>query len=69
MVDSGSTDHLSPYLDDFVSKGGCKGNCKTANGELVPIYGPGTVLLKHNNGESNKTLMLTGVYYAPHVSH
>ena len=32
-------------------------------------YGPGTVLLKHNNGECNKTLMLTRVYYAPHVSH
>ena len=35
----------------------------------MPIYGPGTVLLKHNNGEHNKTLMLTRVYYAPHVSH
>ena len=35
----------------------------------MPIYGPGIVLLKHNNRECNKTLMLTGVYYAPHVSH
>ena len=35
----------------------------------MPIYGPGTVLLTHNNGECNKTLMLTGVYYAPHILH
>ena len=69
MVDSGCTDHLSSYLDDFVSKEDCKRNCKTANGKIMPIFGPGTVLLKHNNGECNKTLMLTRVYYAPHVSH
>ena len=69
MVDSRCTDHLSPFLDDFVSKEDHKRNCKTANGEIMPIFGPGTVLLKHNNGERNKTLVLTGVYYAPHVSH
>ena len=69
MVDSGCTDHLSPYLDDFVSKEDCKRNCKTANGEMMPIYGPGTVLFKHNNGECNITLVLTRVYYVPHVSH
>ena len=69
MVDSSCTNHLSPYLDDFVSKEDHKRNCKTANSEIMPIYGPGTVLLKHNNGEHNKTLVLTGVYYAPDVSH
>ena len=67
MVDSRCTDHLSPYLDDYVSKEDRKRNCKTVNGEIMPIFGPGTVLLKHNNGECNKTLVLTGVYYAPHV--
>ena len=35
----------------------------------MPIYGPGMVLLKHNNRKHNKTLLLTRVYYAPHVSH
>ena len=69
MVDSGCTDHLSPYLDDFVSKEDQKRNCKTANSEIMPIFGLGTVLIKHNNRERNKTLMLTRVYYAPHVSH
>ena len=41
----------------------------TANREIIPIYGPGVILLKHNNEEHNKTLVLTRVYYAPHVSH
>ena len=67
MVDSGCTDHLLPYLDDFVSKEDHKRDCKTANSEIMPIYGPGIVLLKHDNRKHNKTLMLTGVYYAPHV--
>ena len=35
----------------------------------MPIYGPGTVLFKHNNGECNITLVLDGVYYAPHILH
>ena len=69
MVDSRCTNHLSPYLDDFVSKEDHERNCKTANGKIMSIYGPGTVLLKHNNGEHHKTLVFTGVYYAPHVSH
>ena len=68
MVDSGCTDHLSLFLDDFVSKEDCKRNCKTANGTM-PIYGPGTVLFKHNNGEHDITLVLDRVYYAPHILH
>ena len=38
MVDSRCTDHLSPYLDDFVSKEDCKRNFKIANSEIMPIY-------------------------------
>ena len=68
MVDSGCTDHLSPFLSDFVSKEDRTRNCKTANGTM-PIYGPGTVLFKHNNGEHDITLVLDGVYYAPHILH
>ena len=68
MVDSGCTNHLSPFLDDFVSKENRKRNCKTANGTM-PIYGPGTVVFKHNNGEHDITLVLDRVYYAPHISH
>ena len=38
MVDSGCTDLLSPYLDDFVSKEDHKRNCKTANSEIHNAY-------------------------------
>ena len=69
MVDSGCTDHLSPFPEDFVSCKNHQRNCKTANSNIMPIFGPGTVIIKHHNGERPITLVLTGVYYAPHVSH
>ena len=69
MVDSGCTDHLSPYPEDFFSHENHQRNCKTANGNIMPIFGPGTVIIRHHNGERPRTLVLTGVYYAPHVSH
>jgi hypothetical protein len=69
LVDSGCTDHLSPYLNHFVSKEDQKRNHKTANGELMPIYGLGTVILKHHNRKKDTTLMLTRVYHAPHISN
>ena len=69
MVDSGCSDHLTPFPTDFVSRENHQWNCKTANGNIMPIFGPGTVILRHCNGEHNRTLVITGVYYAPHVSH
>ena len=69
MVDSGCTNHLSPYPEDFVSHENHQQNCKTANSNIMPIFGPGTVIIRHHNGERPRTLMLTGVYYAPHISH
>ena len=69
MVDSGCTNHLSPYPEDFVSRENHQQNCKTANGNIMPIFGPGTVILRHHNGERPRTLVLTRVHYAPHVSH
>ena len=69
MVDSGCTDHLSPFPDNFVSWENNTRKCKTANSNTMPIFGPGTIILRHHNGEHNRTLMLTGVYYAPHVLH
>ena len=69
MVDSRRSDHLTPFLTDFVSRENHQWNCKTANGNIMPIFGPGRVILRHHNGERNRTLVLTGVYYAFHVSH
>ena len=69
MVDSSCTDHLSPFPEDFVSRENHQRNCMTANNNIMPIFGPGTIIIRHHNGEHNRTLVLTGVYYAPHVSH
>ena len=69
MVDSRCSNHLTPFLKDFISHKNHQWNCKTANSNIMPIFGPGTVILRHYNGERNRTLVLTGVYYAPHVLH
>ena len=69
MVDSGCTDHLSPYPEDFVSYENHQQNCKRANSNIMPIFGPGTVIIRHHNGKHPRTLVLTGVYYTPHISH
>ena len=52
MVDSGCTDHLSPFPEDFISRKNHTRNCKTANGNIMPIFGPGTVILRHHNGNT-----------------
>ena len=69
MVDSGCTNHISPFPEDFISWENNTRKCKTASGNIMPIFGPGTVIIRHHNGECHKTLVLTGVYYTPHVSH
>ena len=43
--------------------------CQVADGSMVPMYGPGTVVLRHFNGKEEKTVVLTGVWYAPGVKH
>ena len=69
LVDSGCSDHLSPFKSDFVSRGDQMRHCMTANGNLMHIYGPGTIIMKHFNGEETITLTLTGVWYAPHMGN
>ena len=50
MINSGCTDHLSPFLDDFVHLGTAKRSATITNGGKVNMYGPGTVLLKQVDG-------------------
>ena len=46
MIDSGCTDHLTPFLDDFahLSKEVCY--TSVANRERVHMYGPGKVIVQ-----------------------
>ena len=50
MIDSGCTDHLSPFIDDFVHLGDQKQTASVANENKVSIYGPGTILIQQING-------------------
>ena len=46
MIDSGCTDHLLPFIDDFVYLGDQKWTASVANGNKVSMYGPGTILIQ-----------------------
>jgi len=50
LVDSGCSNHLTPFKGDFVSWQSHVNKCKTANRSIISVYGPGTVLIKHFNG-------------------
>ena len=45
MVDSGCTDHISPFLDDFIHIGTVIKKAAVANGGIMEMYGPGQVLI------------------------
>ena len=46
MIDSGCTDHLTPFLDDFAYLSKEVHYAFVANGERVPMYGPGKVIVQ-----------------------
>ena len=45
MIDSGCTNHLLPFIDDFVYLGDQKQTASVANGNKVSMYGPSTILI------------------------
>lgn len=66
MIDSGCTDHLSPYLDDFAHLDDTVRYAVVANGQKVPLYGPGKIIVRQ---ESLPSIVLEGVWYAPKATH
>ena len=46
MIDSGCTDHLSPFDDDFVHLGTQTRYAAVANGQQVSMHGPGKVVVQ-----------------------
>ena len=70
MINSGCTDHLSPFLDDFVHLGTVKRSATVANGGKVSMYGPGTILLKQiDDALPSIHIKLEDVWYAPQASN
>ena len=46
MIDSGCTNHLSPFEDDFVHLGTQIRYATVANGQQVSMHGPGKVVVQ-----------------------
>ena len=49
MINSGCTNYLTPFMDDFAHLGKKVHYASVANGERVPIYGPGKVIVQHQS--------------------
>ena len=70
MIDSGCTDHLSPFINDFVHLGNQKQTASVANGNKVSMYDPGIILIQQiNGGFKPPTMSLEEVWYVPDSSH
>ena len=70
MIDSDCIDHLTPFLDNFVhlSKEVCYASI--ANGERVPIYEPGKVIVQQwLQGQRFQSVILEEIWYAPQAAH
>ena len=68
MIDSGCTNHLSPFWDNFAHLGNMVRHAVVANGQRVPIYGPGKIILNQRI-KGSESLVLKEVWYAPHAGH
>jgi len=68
MIDSGCTDHLSPFKDDFAHLGNQVCHAVVANGQKVPMYDPGKIIIQPKNKRA-EPLVFSEVWYAPHVAH
>jgi hypothetical protein len=68
MIASGCTDHLSPFKDDFAHLGNQVRHAVVANGQKVPMYGPGKIII-HQRFKGSESLVLNEVWYAPHTGH
>jgi hypothetical protein len=68
LIDSGASNHITPYLGDFSSILQGERLASTANGSIIQMHGPGTVILKQDRPKAPPVL-LTGVWYAPEAAH
>ena len=70
MIDSGCTDHLLSFFDDFIHLGDQRWTAFVANGNKVSIYGPGTIVIQQiNGGFKPPTVSLEEAWYVPDSSY
>ena len=68
MIDSDCTDHLTPFKDDFAHLGTAVCSASITNGQTVPMYGPGKIILQQSF-KGSEPIILNEVWYAPHAVH
>ena len=52
MIDSGCTDHLTPFKDNFAHLGTTVCSATIANGQTMPMYGPGKIILESSKDQN-----------------
>ena len=68
LIDSGASDHITPYLEDFSNILSGERLASTANGSIIQMHGPGTIVLKQDTPKA-PIVRLIGVWYAPEAAH
>jgi len=68
MIDSGCTDHLSPFKDNFAHLDNQVRHAIVANRQKIPMYGLGKIIIQSKD-ERAEPLVLSEVWYAPHAVH
>ena len=70
MINSGCTDHLTPFLDDFAHLSKKVYYASVANGERIPMYGPGKIIVQQQSQEQHfQPVTLEEVWYTPQAAH
>ena len=70
MIESGCTDHLSPFEDGFVHIGTQIRYAAVANGQQVSVHGSGKVVIQQCiKGKILPILTLQEVWFAPHAAN
>ena len=70
MIDSGCTDHLTPFLDDFAHLSKEVHYASVANRERVPMHGPDKVIVQQQSqGQYFQPVTLEEVWYTPQAAH
>ena len=68
LIDSGASDHIRPYLEDFFSLLQGERLASTANSSIIQMYGPHTIILKQDIPKA-LPVFLTRVWYASEAAH
>ena len=68
LIDSGASDHITPYLEDFSNLAQGEQFASTTNGSIIKMHGLGTIVLKQDH-RSAPPVTLTGVWYAPEAAY